>query len=148
MTLFYIRKKDIVISVIKSEQNESGVEFLDNAHKLKIYSIQQCVNFPKRYTFFVSTEIANTANAILTDVKCGNSIYPTNEHEVQKRRDYFLEAYASAQALISQINSASEIFSIPGKVMIQWMELINNQLKYTKGIMDADKKRYKKLLAK
>lgn len=121
------------------------MEFLDNAHKLKIYTIQQCVNFPKRYTFYVSTDIAQTANDILTNVKCGNSIFPSNSHEVQIRRDYFMRAYALTQALISQINTACELFTIPAKNMIQWMGLIQSELKLIKGVMETDKKRYKNL---
>lgn len=121
------------------------MEFLDTAHKLKIFTIQQCVNFPKRYTFYITTEIAQTANEILTNVKCGNSVYPTNPHEVQVRRDYFMKAYALAQALISQLNAACEIFPISGKAMVQWMGLIHSELNLLKGLMDADKKRYKNL---
>lgn len=59
------------MSVVKSERTESAMEFLDNAHKLYIYTIQQCVNFPKRYTFYVSTEIAKTAGEILVSLKTG-----------------------------------------------------------------------------
>lgn len=133
------------MSVVKSERTESAMEFLDNAHKLYIYTIQQCVNFPKRYTFYVSTDIAKTAGEILVSLKSGNSIYPRNAHEVQIRRDRFIEAYTQIQSLISLINAAHEMFGISGKVMQKWMEMISVETNLIRGVLEADKKRFKHL---
>ncbi len=133
------------ISVIKSKRNESNLQFVDTAFKLYTFTIQQCVKFPKRYTFYVSQEISNTATKILVEVKRGNSIYPTNEHEVQIRRDSFLNAYADAQSLISQINAATELFQVSGTTLTGWMELIQSELNLLRGIMKKDKARYKNL---
>lgn len=124
------------------------MQFIDTAYKLYIFSVQQCVKFPKRYTFYVSQEISHTASEIHRKVKCANSVFPSNVHEVQKRRDYFIEAYADAQSLISQINAATELFQISGSVLTQWMELVYSELTLIKGIMKKDKTRYKHLLKK
>lgn len=134
------------MSVIKSKRNESDMQFLDTAFQLYIYSVQQCVKFPKRYTFYVSQEISHTASEIHRKVKCANSVFPTNAHEFQIRRDYFLEAYADTQSLISQINAATELFQISGSILTRWMELIQSELHLLKGIMKKDKARYKNLL--
>lgn len=133
------------MSVVKSERTQSTMEFLDNAHKLYIYTVQQCVNFPKRYTFYVSTEIAKTAGDILVSLKSGNSIYPRNAHEVQVRRDWFMKAYTQIQSLISLINAAHEMFGISGKTMQRWMEMISIETNLIKGVLEADKKRFKHL---
>lgn len=133
------------MSVVKSERTQSTMEFLDNAHKLYIYTVQQCVNFPKRYTFYVSTEIAKTAGDILVSLKSGNSIYPRNAHEVQVRRDWFMKAYTQIQSLISLINAAHEMFGISGKTMHRWMEMISIETNLIKGVLEADKKRFKHL---
>ena len=122
------------------------MQFIDTAYKLYIFSVQQCVKFPKRYTFYVSQEISHTASEIHRKVKCANSVFPSNVHEVQKRRDYFIEAYADAQSLISQINAATELFQISGSVLTQWMELVYSELTLIKGVMKKDKPRYKHLL--
>lgn len=124
------------------------MQFIDTAYKLYIFSVQQCVKFPKRYTFYVSQEISHTASEIHRKVKCANSVFPSNAHEVQKRRDYFIEAYADAQSLISQINAATELFQISGGVLTQWMELVYSELTLIKGVMKKDKTRYKHLLKK
>lgn len=135
-----------LISVIKSKRNESEMQFLDTAYQLYIYTVQQCVKFPKRYTFYVSQEISHTASEIHRKVKCANSVFPTNIHEFQMRRDYFLEAYADTQSLVSQINAATELFQISGSILTRWMELIQSELHLLKGIMKKDKTRYKNLL--
>lgn len=124
------------------------MQFIDTAYKLYIFSVQQCVKFPKRYTFYVSQEISHTASEIHRKVKCANSVFPSNAHEVQKRRDYFIEAYADAQSLISQINAATELFQISGGVLTQWMELVYSELTLLKGVMKKDKTRYKHLIKK
>ena len=66
------------MSVIKSNRSESEMEFIHTARQLQIYSIQKCVGFPKRYTFYVSQPIANSATRIYEDVRRANSIYPLN----------------------------------------------------------------------
>lgn len=100
------------MSVIKSKRSESEMEFIYTARQLQIYTIQKCVNFPKRYTFYVSQPIVDSATKIHQCVKCANSIYPLNQHEAQMRRDYMLQANAELYSLISQIEVAQEIFGI------------------------------------
>lgn len=143
---FDVKRGSVYISVIKSKRNESDMQFLDTAYQLYIFTVQQCVKFPKRYTFYVSQDISHIASEIHRKVKCANSIFPTNMHEVQMRRDYFLEAYADTQSLISQVNAASEMFQISGSVLTRWMELIQSELNLLKGVMKRDKARYKNLL--
>lgn len=137
----------MTISVIKSKRTESNMQFVDTASKLHIYTVKQCVKFPKRYTFYVSQNISNASSEILKCVKSANSIYPTNAHEVQVRRDYFLRAYAETQSLVSLINDAKEMFDISGATLTGWMELIQAELNLLKGILKTDKQRYKKLTA-
>ena len=57
------------MSVIKSNRSESEMEFIHTARQLQIYSIQKCVGFPKRYTFYVSQPIADMATKIHDYVK-------------------------------------------------------------------------------
>ena len=131
------------MSVPKHKRSESSMEFLDNAYKLRIYTVKQCISLPKRYTFYGLQSIGDLSFEILSAVKAANSIYPTNAHEFQIRRDYFLKAYGETQALISQLNALQEIFSIPSKSIMQWMELIQTELRVLKGIMKSDKRTFK-----
>lgn len=82
------------MSVVKSKRKESSIEFIHTARELQIYTLKKCVGFPKKYTFYLGQPIAESARRIHEYVKMANSIYPTNAHEVQLRRDYLLKAYA------------------------------------------------------
>ena len=133
------------MSVIKSKRGTSEMEFLATARKLQIYTIQKCVGFPKRYTFYVSQPIANSAVYIYENVKRGNSIYPLNQHEMQMRRDHFLRAYAELQSLVSQIEVAQELFGIEPDTMKYWMEIIDAEMRLVRAVLKNDRARYKEL---
>lgn len=133
------------MSVIKSKRGESDMEFLYNARSLQIYSIQKTVSFPKRYTFYVSQPLANSATRIYECLKKGNSIYPLNQHEVQMRRDLFLNAYAELQNLVSQIEVAHELFGIEANIMQLWMEMVEKEIRLVKAVMKKDRARYQDL---
>lgn len=109
------------MSVPRSKRATSEMEFVHTARELQIYTIKKCVNFPKRYTFYISQPIANASTRIHEYVKMANSIYPTNQHEAQIRRDYLLRANAELQSMVSQIEVAAEIFGIDGDSMKYWM---------------------------
>ena len=133
------------LAVIKSKRSTSEMEFLATARKLEIYTIQKCVNFPKRYTFYVSQPIANAATRIYEDVKRGNSVYPTNQHEAQLRRDYFLSAYAELQSMISQLEVAQELFGIEPDTLKYWMEMVDAEISLVRAVLKNDRARYKGL---
>ena len=134
------------LSVIKSKRGESDAEFLANARALQAYTIKRCVNsIPKRYTFYIGQNIAAIATRVYELVKCGNSIYPLNQHEVQVRRDYFLRAYAELQNLVSQIELANEIIQFEDMVLPEWSRLIGNEIRLVKGVIKADRERFKNL---
>ena len=133
------------MSVIKSKRSTSEIQFLHTARELQIYSIQKCAHFPKRYTFYVSQPLAACATRIHEDVKRGNSIYPTNQHEAQMRLDYFLNARAELYNLVSQIEVARELFNIEEHVIKYWMEMIDTELRLVKALIKTDRARYKNL---
>lgn len=133
------------MSVIRSQRSTSDMQFLATARALQIYTIRRCVGFPKRYTFYVSQPLAAIGTRVYEDVKRGNSIYPTNQHEVQIRRDYFMHALAELQNMISQLEVASELFGVEASIMQGWMELVDSEIRLLKAVQKSDKARYKDL---
>ena len=89
------------MAVLKSNRNESQLQFLDTARDLEIFTLRNCVKFPKRYTFFITTEIVRLSQSVYNNVKAANSIFPSGELEVQLRRDYLTKANCDLQCLIS-----------------------------------------------
>lgn len=61
------------------------------------------------------------------------------------RRDCFLQANAELYSIVSQIEVAEELFSVDREVIHQWVQLVDKEITLIKGVMDADKKRYKSL---
>ncbi len=121
------------------------MEFIHNARQLQIYTIQKCVGFPKRYTFYISQPLSNCATRIHEYVKCANSIYPLNQHEAQMRRDYLLRANAELNSLVSQIEVANELFGIESNKMKFWMDIVEKEIRLVKGTMKKDRERYRDL---
>lgn len=133
------------MSVIKSKRGESDMEFIHNARLLRIHTIQKCAHFPKKYTFYVGKPMVDTVSKIHDNVKMANSIYPTNQHEVQIRRDLLLKANAALQSLVSQIEVAQEIFGIDYDAIKYWMGIVDKQDYLIKSVIRKDKQRYKDL---
>ena len=121
------------------------MEFVHTARELQRYTIQKCVGFPKRYTFYVSQPIADMATKIHDYVKCANSIYPLNQHEAQMRRDYLLRANAQLNSLVSQIELANELFGIESDKMHYWMNIVDKEIRLVKAVLKKDRERYKDL---
>ena len=135
------------MSVIRSKRGESEAEFLATARRLQIFTIQKCVNaIPKRYTFFIATPLADSARRVYECVKRGNSINPTpgNAHEVQLRRDWFLQANAELYNLVGQIEVANELVHFDPAILKDWSGMISTEIRLVKGVLRADRERYTK----
>ena len=90
------------MSVHKHDRHESQLQFIETARQLEIFTLRNCVKFPKRYTFFITTEIVRLSQSVYNNVKAANSVFPSGELEVQMRRDYLTRANCDLQCLISQ----------------------------------------------
>lgn len=75
------------MSVVKSEQGESRVQFLETARNLYKAVMAICVKLPKRYTFYIGRSVYEAARDGYRHVKAANIIYPTNRHEAQRRTE-------------------------------------------------------------
>lgn len=133
------------MSVPKPMRNQSEMEFIRNARELQIYTIRKCKKFPTRFTFYVSVPLANSSMRVYENVKRGNSVNPSNQHEAQIRRDYFVRAIAELNSLVSQVEIAAEMFGVAPEVMREWMRMVNREIELIKGVMNADRRRYKSL---
>ena len=125
------------MSVIRSKRGESDMEFIHTARELQLYSIRKCANFPKRYTFYLGQPVAHASMRIYEYVKMANSVYPTNAHEVQIRRDYFIRANAELQSLISQIEICCELFGLDPASVQHWMDLADKETRLVQWVLSC-----------
>ena len=133
------------MSVLKSQRGESPVQYLETAYNLEVCTIRQALKFPKRYTFFIATEIVRLASECHNNVKAANGIYPTNAHEAQMRRDYLTAANAALQNLLSKIDIAKGLFPIDGKALEKWAGLIADEVRLIAAVKKSDTRRHKDL---
>lgn len=135
------------MSVLKSKRGESQVQFLETARQLEVYTLKQCVKFPKRYTFLITTEIVRLAQSVFNNVKAANSIFPAGEQEIKMRAEHLIRANCDLQCLISQLDVAKEMFGaeIKASVWCAWMDLIETEAKLIAAVKKKDKERAKEI---
>lgn len=140
------------MSVYKTQRSESSIEYLDNARKLAQFTRQCCLKIPKRYTFFGGIGLANLADEVYNKSRMANSVYPTTKSEAELRRSYIIQANASLQALIGQIDIMSYLLVNGGQcdswiynALKEWGELTSKQAVLLSKVKKSDKERYKNL---
>ena len=140
------------MSVYKSKRGKSSVQFVETARKLEEHTLEQCLKVPKRYTFLLTQRIMGLASTVYEEVVAASSIYPTNQHEAQLRRDHLTAANAALQALDRQLGLLAgvlwknpENFKGFDHAFTVWGDLINEEAKLISGIKRADRARYKDL---
>lgn len=140
------------MSVFMSKRGESAAQFVETARLLEAHTLTQCLKIPKRYTFFLSTEIMRLASEVYNHTKAANSIFPGNQHEVQMRRDRLTEANNSLQCLIGKLGLLAdtlkrnpENFKGLDNALEVWGDLITQEAKLISGIKKSDRVRYKSI---
>ncbi len=133
------------MAVLKQKRTESKMQFIETARQLEIFTLQTCVKFPKRYTFFITTEIVRLAQSIYNNVKSANSIFPAGELEIEMRKEFLIRANCDLQCLISQLDVAKEIINadIKDTAWCKWMDLIEEEAKLISSVKKNDKARLK-----
>lgn len=149
------------MSVYASQRNESKAEFIKVAQELATYTLEQVKKFPKSYRFCLTNDIVRLAMEIHEDVLRANSIYiykNMSESEFNLREDYFIKARSAIFALSSMLTIT---FSLVLKgnnflgnkkktsgIFKEWARLLNFEAALVKGIIESDKKRYKRYQSK
>ena len=139
--------RNIDVSVLKSKRDVSAVQYVETARELLIFTLQKCLKFPKRYTFFITTEIVRLAQDVFNCVKSANSIFVTNAHELQLRRDYLTKANCALQCLISHLDIAKSVIGsndIKSESWKRWMDFIELEAKLIAAVKKSDKERHSK----
>lgn len=132
------------MSVQARLRSESKVEFLYTARLLTVSVIKSCVDSKKgRYVETVSKPVTEKAWEVYGHVKVGNSIYPTNQHEAQLRRDEFILAKAKLHDLVSKIGVAHEFYQFSDHDLDEMCGFIDKELSLIEKILESDRKRYK-----
>lgn len=141
------------MSVLKNNRDESNMQFLDNMKLLHYFTINYCIEMPKRWDRFLTEDICKLATRALVGVKLANSTYPTNQDERQIRKNAFNDAYGSLEAMVTLVdnlydyceNSGNTDFKLNLNKVEKWIDAISIEMKLIKGVMKKDNERFKKL---
>ena len=133
------------MSVIRSKRSTSDAQFLNTARELESKTRHACLRCPKRYTFFGLQDLWKTAREIHSYVKKANSVNPSNQHEVQIRKDFFIYAITAVQDYVSQLELLLEDRIFTPAQQEKLPELAELEFRLIKGTMKSDKARYKDL---
>lgn len=79
------------------------MQFVDTARQLEVKVLNLCIRSPKRYTFFLTSEIMHLASMVHNEVRSANNTYPRNKHEAQLRRDHLTEGNNALMNLIPKL---------------------------------------------
>lgn len=124
------------MSVLKSKRGESAMQFLDTARELEIYTLRYCRRFPKSYMFLITKQLVELSQSIYNNVKAANSVYQTNQEEMQIRQNYLTRALCDLQCMSSQLDIAMNLVehndkdkSFKPSVWENWGRLVLTEIK-------------------
>ena len=135
------------MSVLAGNRKEAGIEFLKNARDIEEKIIRIEINKPKRYGRFLS-KLVDYSMDLLSEVKAGNSIYPSTKLDADTRQVHFREGIGLCQVLVSQVEVLHDLFGDDGisiGEVREIAEMIDKEIRLIKGAIASDKERYKKL---
>lgn len=131
-------------NVLKSQRKESKTDFLEDINNAFVESCKRIEKLPKKLMVIKSKmyDLIFEAHTLIYE---GNSIYPTNQHEVQIRRDRLILAKAKLYAFKRTISAVKEIIDINTSSAAFWSGLIQQSIESLSKIIQANKKQYKDL---
>ena len=135
------------MSVLVGDRSESGLEFLKTARDIEEKFIKIEINKPKRYGRYLS-KLVDYSMDLLSEVKAGNSIYPSTKLDADTRQVHFREGIGLCQVLVSQVEVVHDLFGNDGistGEVQEIAEMIDKEIRLIKGVISADKERYKNL---
>ena len=137
--------KETYMSVRKNKRGESNMQFLDTARNINVAVRKLVSRLPKRYTFLGGTELVRLAADVHHNLKGANSVYPTNQHEFQIRRDYLIHANASLQMLLDELDILYNYYADDSlqKCISTIVGMLKLEATLIRGLKATDKKRFK-----
>ncbi len=140
------------IAVLKSKRSKSSMQFVETARVLEAKVLNLCMKSPKRYTFFLTSEIMHLASMVHNEVRSANNTYPRNRHEAQKRRDHLTEGNNALMNLVPKLGLLYDAL-LENPEGQKWCDnaiseiagLIKEEKKLIRSTKRADRDRYRNL---
>ncbi|MDL2318552.1 hypothetical protein LJC74_05690 [Eubacteriales bacterium OttesenSCG-928-A19] len=98
----------------------SELEFYQNATQLRIELTRLVMNekhVPKRYRFIFAQPIITMLRNLMNGIIAANTIYPTNDHELEQRRDYQTRAIIHCEQLLQELQYMMTVLPIGAETL-------------------------------
>lgn len=93
-------------NVFRRNHEPTGLEFWDNAQEIEIALTRFLMNehnVPKKYRYVYAIPILDSVRNLQKHIVSANTIYPTDEAELAKRRDEQQKAVNANEVIIQEI---------------------------------------------
>jgi hypothetical protein len=148
------------MSVLKNKRNTSKLELYHNARKMRkelILLLRRDFGIhgrgnakkidPSLPDDYFDEDIADFRRNIkillrnlIWNVTAGNTIFPKNEKEVEKRRTYQTRAIINCERLHQEFLCAEDVLPLQISKLIPYVEMIETEIKLLKGWRKANNK--------
>ena len=132
-------------NVYKRFRGETDTQFIINALDLQALLTQYCAKekfVPKKYRLLIGVPIINKVDELVDNITFANSIYPTNESELQQRKEYQVKAIANCFQLQNYIVKLEKtIDSVTITSLEKIIDLLCSELNLLKAWKKSDSSR-------
>ena len=129
--------------VLVKNRGVSEMEFLNTAHQMELFTIQRTAHdIPKTYTFTLRIPLCESARKINKYLVYANSIYPKNNEDFRKRKEFQKAAIIEIQNMFELLRLTSEILPIKNNALNEWTEMLLKIENLTKRWSESDSKRF------
>ena len=104
-----------VSNVLKNRRSISELEFYQNAIRLRAELTRFILsekNVPKSYRLYFALPMKQKLSELFDNITAANTIYPSNEHELQLRRDYQTKAIITCEQILQELHYMISVLPI------------------------------------
>lgn len=116
------------MAVIKAKRREGRYSVYVKAKQLCVYTMTICKNessFPRRNRWILTQRLVDEASKILSCVRMGLlDTHPLMTKNPLKYREFYEEAFLSAETLLTLIDVSYNIFNLDSKRVEYWTSLV------------------------
>ena len=129
-------------NVLRRKRSVSELEFYHNAEELRVELTRFVMsekNVPKKYRFVFAQPVVNMLRLMMNNIIAANTVYPTNEHELEMRRDYQTKAIINCEQLIQELQYMMAILPIGADQMKSIAERMITETRLLKAWRKSNK---------
>lgn len=134
------------MSVLKSKQTESNVEYVNHALELELNTLRICDRKQRKHATFLDEALKKPAIKIYTDVSMANDVYVDDINAYNDRRELLREAHGLLKSYSKQMDAFRELYRADGLRDNEYRTLTilaSETRKMVQGVLNSDKARAK-----